>query len=82
MFTTAKAAETDDEKTAISDLKSTDISVPRLIGDENADTALVKYCINNGTVDGTESTGGVAGCVGFGVDSSFRRKLFALTALK
>ena len=65
MFTTAKAAETDDEKTAISDLKSTDISLPRLIGDENADTALVKYCINNGTVDGTESTGGVVGCVGF-----------------
>ena len=65
LFTTAKAAETDDEKTAISDLKSTDISLPRLIGDENADTALVKYCINNGTVDGTESTGGVVGCVGF-----------------
>lgn len=65
MFTTAKAAEADDEKTAISDLKSTDISLPRLIGDENADTALVKYCINNGTVDGTESTGGVVGCVGF-----------------
>ena len=65
LFTTAKAAEADDEKTAISDLKSTDISLPRLIGDENADTALVKYCINNGTVDGTESTGGVVGCVGF-----------------
>ncbi len=28
LFTTAKAAETDDEKTAISDLKSTDISLP------------------------------------------------------
>ena len=25
----------------------------------------MKYCINNGTVDGTESTGGVVGCVGF-----------------
>ena len=36
--------------------------MPRLVGDENADTALVKYCINNGTVDGTESTGGVVGC--------------------
>lgn len=76
LFTTAKAAETDDEKTAISDLKSTDIPLPRLIGDENADTALVKYCINNGTVDGTESTGGVVGCVGFESDSSFRRKLY------
>lgn len=65
LFTTAKAAETDDEKTAISDLKSVDISLPRLIGDENADTALVKYCINNGNVDGSESAGGVAGSIGF-----------------
>lgn len=65
LFTTAKAAETDDEKTAISDLKSVDISLPRLIGDENADTALVKYCINNGSVDGSESVGGVVGSIGF-----------------
>ncbi len=55
----------DDNETAISNIKSTDISLPRLIGDENADTALIRYCINNGTVEGNELTGGVAGCTGF-----------------
>lgn len=62
LFTKAYAAE---EKTAISDLKSTDISLPRLIGGENADTALIKYCVNNGEVDATEMTGGVVGSTGF-----------------
>lgn len=66
LFPTAYAAETDnDNETAISNLKSTDISLPRLIGDENADTALIRYCINNGSVEGNESVGGVAGSTGF-----------------
>ena len=66
LFTTAYAKDDDDEKkTAISDLKSSDISLPRLIGDENAETALIKYSINNGNVEGTEMTGGIAGSTGF-----------------
>ena len=63
LFTTAYAEE--DKKTAISDLKSTDISLLRLIGGENADTALIKYSINNGNVKGTEMAGGIAGSTGF-----------------
>ncbi|MBQ2670006.1 MAG: hypothetical protein IJG06_04525, partial [Clostridia bacterium] len=51
---TAYAADDDKLMTAISDLRSTDISMPRLIGGENADTALVRYCINNAGVTGTE----------------------------
>ncbi|MBR0088410.1 MAG: hypothetical protein IJP94_01080, partial [Clostridia bacterium] len=62
---TAYAADDDKLMTAISDLRSTDISMPRLIGGENADTALVRYCINNAGVTGTELTGGVAGSTGF-----------------
>ncbi|MGN0106529.1 MAG: GLUG motif-containing protein [Hominilimicola sp.] len=68
LFTTAYAKDDkddDEEKTAISDLKSTDISLPRLIGDENADTALIKYSINNGNVEGIEMSGGIAGSTGF-----------------
>ncbi len=69
MFPTAHAADldilSDDEKMAISDLKSTDISLPRLIGGEQADTALIKYCMNNGSVNGNELAGGVVGCTGF-----------------
>ncbi len=64
LSTTAYAAG-EEEKTAISDLKSTDISLPRLIGDENADTALIKYSINNGNVEATELAGGVSGSTGF-----------------
>lgn len=58
-------AYAEEKKTAISDLKSTDISLPRLIGDENADTALIKYCVNNGEVNGIEQSGGIAGGTGF-----------------
>ncbi len=66
LFTTAYAKDDDDEKkTAISDLKSSDISLPRLIGDENAETALIKYSINNGNVEGAEMSGGIAGSTGF-----------------
>ncbi|MBQ3461901.1 MAG: hypothetical protein IJH36_02130, partial [Clostridia bacterium] len=61
----AYAADEDKLKTAISDLRSTDISMLRLIGGENADTALVKYCINNADITGTELVGGVAGSTGF-----------------
>ena len=64
LFPQAYAAE-GEEKIAITALKSTDISIPRLIGGENADTALIKYCVNNGTVEGTELSGGIAGSVGF-----------------
>ena len=63
LFPSAYAAE--EKKTAISDLKSTDIVIPRLIGNEQADTALVRDCINNADVKGTEMAGGVMGCVGF-----------------
>lgn len=69
LFTTAYAVE-DENKTAISDLQSTNISIPRLIGNENADTALIKYCINNGEVEGSEIVGGVSGSMGF--ESSIR----------
>ncbi len=62
---TAYAADDDKLITAISYLRSTDISMPRLIGGENADTALVRYCINNAGVTGTELAGGVAGSTGF-----------------
>ncbi len=61
----APRAYAEENKTAISDLKSADISLPRLIGDENADTALIKYCVNNGEVNGVEQAGGIAGGVGF-----------------
>lgn len=61
--TTAYAA--DEEKTAISDLKTTEISLPRYIGGENADTALVRYCVNNGEIKGNEMAGGIAGSMGF-----------------
>lgn len=54
-----------DNETAISNIKSTDISLPRLIGGENADTALIRYCINNGEVKGNEFAGGISGCTGF-----------------
>ena len=64
---TAHAANDDDnkEKSAFSEIKSTDITLPRLIGDESADTALIRYCINNGDVTGHELSGGVAGSMGF-----------------
>ncbi len=64
LFPKAYAAEAE-EKIAITALRSTDISIPRLIGGENADTALIKYCVNNGAVEGTELSGGIAGSVGF-----------------
>ena len=67
---TAYAADDEKGKTAISDLRSTDISLPRLIGGENADTALVRYCINNANITGTELVGGIAGSTGF--ESSIR----------
>lgn len=62
LFVTAYA---EDEKTAISDLRSIDISIPRLIGGENADTALIRYSINNGEVKATEMAGGITGSMGF-----------------
>ncbi len=65
LFTATAYAAEDDEEIAISSLKSTDISLPRLIGGESADTALVYYCINNVSVDAAEMAGGIAGSVGF-----------------
>lgn len=64
---TAYAAKDDDDdnKSLFGDLLSTDTVITRLIGGEGADTALVKYCINNGSVSGSELTGGVAGSMGF-----------------
>ncbi len=62
LVTTAYAEE---EKTLLSDLSTTEISLPRLIGGENADTALVRYCVNNGEIKGSEMAGGIAGCMGF-----------------
>lgn len=63
LCTPVYAAE--EERTAIINLVSTDISIPRLIGGENADTALVRYCINNGAVNASENAGGIAGSTGF-----------------
>lgn len=65
LFTTAYAAEKEEKKTAISDLRSTDITILRLIGGENADTALIRYCVNNGAVEAAEAGGGIAGSTGF-----------------
>lgn len=66
---TAQAANDDDDddknKSLFGDLLSTDAVITRLIGDESADTALVKYCINNGAVNGNELAGGIAGSMGF-----------------
>lgn len=64
-FLVPSAHAADEKKTAISDLESTDITLPRLIGGENADTALIKYSVNNGTVNGNEMSGGIAGSIGF-----------------
>ena len=66
LFPTAYAADDDDDmKTAIENIKSTDISLPRLIGGEQADTALIKYSFNEGTIEATEYAGGIAGNIGF-----------------
>lgn len=58
-------AAKDDDKKLFKELKSTDLVMPRLIGDENADTALIRYCVDNGRVEGSEYVGGVAGSMGF-----------------
>ena len=63
LITTAYAE--DEDKTALGDLKTTEIALPRFIGGENADTALVRYCVNNGEVKGSEMAGGIAGSMGF-----------------
>ncbi len=60
--TTAYAKETE---ISVENLQSTSIVIPRLIGNENADTALLKYCINYGDVNANEMSGGIAGAVGF-----------------
>lgn len=62
LHTTAYAKETE---ISIGSLQSTNIVIPRLIGNENADTALIKHCINYGEIDSTESAGGIVGATGF-----------------
>ncbi|MCC8168890.1 MAG: hypothetical protein LIO59_00625 [Oscillospiraceae bacterium] len=47
------------------DIKDMDISINRRVAGESMDAALIKYCINEGAVDGISDIGGIAGAVGF-----------------
>lgn len=58
-------AYAEENKTTLGELSTTEITLPRYVGGENADTALVVHCVNNGEVRGSEMAGGIAGSVGF-----------------
>ncbi len=75
IFTTAEAAETersalkeiidtDAIKDAMKNMVSVDVSLARTIAGEEADNALVKYCLNSGNVSAGDNVGGVAGSIG------------------
>lgn len=66
--TTAYAEETDvstAKKLMDMDIKDMDISINRTVAGEIMDAALIKYCINDGTIEGLSDVGGIAGAVGF-----------------
>jgi hypothetical protein len=71
LHTTAYAEETETstlKKLMDLDIRDMDITINRKVGGETMDAALIKYCINEGEVDGLSDIGGIAGAVGF--DSS------------
>lgn len=72
--TTAYAAENDTKSTSQTlfelDIKDMDIKINRECGGEVMDAALIRYCINEGAVDGMIDVGGIVGAVGFDSASS------------
>jgi hypothetical protein len=71
LHTTAYAEENETstlKKLMDMDIRDMDIKINRKVGGETMDAALIKYCINEGEVDGLSDIGGIAGAVGF--DSS------------
>ncbi len=68
-LTTAYAAENDEKSTSQTllelDIKDMDIKINRECGGEIMDAALIRYCVNEGAVDGMIDAGGIAGAVGF-----------------
>lgn len=67
---TVAYAENSDEKSTEKtlldmDIKDLDITINREVGGEILDAALIKNCINEGSVDGLSDIGGIAGAIGF-----------------
>ncbi len=56
--------DTDAIKDALKSMVSVDVSLSRTIAGEEADNALIKYCLNSGKVSGSDNVGGVAGSMG------------------
>lgn len=93
--TTAYAEDGEDknDKTTLQrladmDIHDMDIPVTRKIAGEEFDSALIKYCINSGPVNGVSDAGGIAGAVGFeiaindNVNKNGRISLNPSTAIK
>ncbi len=56
--------DTDAIKDALDSMISVDVSLKRTIAGEEADNALIKYCLNSGDISGGDNIGGAAGSVG------------------
>ena len=70
LFTKTVYAEDNDGKSTIEklldlDIKDMDIPIKRNVAGEVKDAAVIRYSINNGSVEGLSDTGGIAGCVSF-----------------